>query len=201
MIFMFLILLVNLVISFLNARSCGRMWAESKAIGGWIHVLTWCGAIQSAIGFTTVWSFFIGTVAYLVGYLNSSMISFYSSFLYVLIILPAIGTGILITIESWIQFFREKSLLNLGTAGWNSFAEIYNIYHAVNSFGDAFSIVKDGFSELFDSDSDNDASPILLVILLAVFSLFAGIMTTYWIVQRYAASLPMPEAPNQLSKI
>ncbi len=36
-----LVLGLNLVISFLNARNVGRVWAETKAIGGWIRVVAW----------------------------------------------------------------------------------------------------------------------------------------------------------------
>lgn len=32
-----LVLIFNLVVSFLNARNVGRVWAESKALGGWIR--------------------------------------------------------------------------------------------------------------------------------------------------------------------
>lgn len=56
MLLLMLVLGVNLVISFLNARNVGRVWAETKAVGGWIRVLAWCGAIQSAIGFTYVYA-------------------------------------------------------------------------------------------------------------------------------------------------
>ena len=50
------VMILNLVISFLNARNVGRIWAETKAVGGWIRLLAWCGAIQSAVGFTFVYA-------------------------------------------------------------------------------------------------------------------------------------------------
>ena len=49
-----ILMLVNLVISFFNARSCGKVWAESKAIGGWFRACVWAGAIMAAFGFTNV---------------------------------------------------------------------------------------------------------------------------------------------------
>ncbi len=58
-----LVLGLNLVISFLNARNVGRVWAETKAIGGWIRVVAWAGAIQSAIGFTYVYAFIVAYIA------------------------------------------------------------------------------------------------------------------------------------------
>ena len=38
MLMLVLVLGLNLVISFLNARNVGRVWAESKAVGGWIRL-------------------------------------------------------------------------------------------------------------------------------------------------------------------
>ena len=40
-----LVLGLNLVISFLNARNVGRVWAETKAIGGWIRVVAWATSL------------------------------------------------------------------------------------------------------------------------------------------------------------
>ncbi len=56
-IWLYVILALNFGISWWNARSCGRAWVESKAVGGSIRVLVWCGAIQSAIGFSSVFLF------------------------------------------------------------------------------------------------------------------------------------------------
>lgn len=39
MFMMLIIMLINLGISFYNARSAGQVWAESKAIGGWLRLL------------------------------------------------------------------------------------------------------------------------------------------------------------------
>ena len=46
MLMLFLVLGLNLVISFLNARNVGRIWAESKAVGGWVRLLA--GAAPSS---------------------------------------------------------------------------------------------------------------------------------------------------------
>lgn len=187
------IMVLNLVISFMNARSVGKVWAESKAVGGWIRLLAWCGAIQSAIGFTFVYAIVIGYIALSVGYLPVSMIGVLSSLIYLMIIVPAIGTGIIITIQSWISFARDKSLMNLGVAGWNTFAQAYNTYNAVQSFGPALDTVTEGLGGLFGGDGDSDDESAARVLLLAAIILLAGVMTTTVIVRRYEASLPVSE--------
>ena len=50
--FVFLILLINLWISWHNARVTGLDWVESKHMGGWVRFMCWMGWLQSALGFT-----------------------------------------------------------------------------------------------------------------------------------------------------
>ena len=73
MFMMLIIMLINLGISFYNARSAGQVWAESKAIGGWLRLLVWCGAIQAAIGFTMVYLIIVSYIAVSVGYICYSI--------------------------------------------------------------------------------------------------------------------------------
>lgn len=187
------IMILNLVISFFNARNVGQIWAESKAVGGWIRLLAWCGAIQSAVGFTFVYAIVVSYIAVSTGYLPASMLGVLSSLIYLMIIVPAIGSGIIITIQSWINFAREKSLMNLGVAGWNTFAQAYNTYNAIQSFGPALDTVQEGLGGLFDGDGDSDNST-MRVLLLAAIILLAGVVTTTVIIRRYEASLPVSEA-------
>src|SRR6266436_2256340 len=49
---LFLLLILNFAISWFNAWSVGRVWIESKMIGGLFRMTVWCGAIMSAFGFT-----------------------------------------------------------------------------------------------------------------------------------------------------
>ena len=71
------------------------------------------------------------------GYLPPAMLGVMMNLIYIMIIVPLIGSGIFITIQSWIAFARDKSLSNLGVAGWNTFAQAYNTYNAIQSFGPA----------------------------------------------------------------
>ena len=81
--------------------------------------------------------------------------------------------------------------MNLGVAGWNTFATAYNTYNAIQSFGPALDSVKDGLGGLLgDGDSDDNAAR---VILLAAIVLLAGVLTTNVIIRRYEASLPVSE--------
>ena len=187
-----LILLANLFISFFNARSAGTVWAEAKAVGGWVRILVWCGAIQSAVGFTFIYAYLAAMIAISTGYLDQQAAEVFASLIYVMIIVPAIGTGIVITLQSWIALAREQSLANLGTAAWNTYASAHNIYHAVQGFGGAFDKVASGLGGLFEDNRRDKKDSSGIVILLAVIVVLAGILTTATIIKRYAGTLPMP---------
>ena len=192
MLMLFILVLLNLGISFWNARQAGLAWSESKGVGGWIRVIVWCAAIQAAVGFTSAYAIILGTLAYQFGYLPPQAIQFMMNLTYVLIIVPALGSGLAITIHSWIAFAREKSLMNLGMAGWNTFAQAYNMYNAYQSFGPALSNVMDIVGSMFSSDGDSDSSTARVLVLVAI-AVLAGLLTTSVIVQRYASSLPVSD--------
>lgn len=192
----FVIMLINLVISFFNARNVGRVWEESKAVGGWIRVVVWSGAVMAAIGFTSFYTLVICWLGVTTGYLPREAVNIVHALTYVTIIVPLIGSGIIITIESWIRFAREKSLMNLGVAGWNTFAQGYNIYNAVNSFGGAWDVVSKSIGGLDKDDLDSNNNTVK-AIMIAVFALAAGIITTVVIIRKYSATLPVSEAVRE----
>ena len=183
-----LLLAINFGVSWFNCYAVGGMWAESKAIGGWTRLLAWCGAIQAAIGFSSVIGFAVGFALHATGHLPPNVAKGAASLWYLLVIIPAIGTGLIITIESWIIAFRERSLLNMGTAAYNTFAQIHNMYGAIEGIGEAFK----GIGDLFDSDN-KDAAPVLLAITLVVIALGGGIILTALLIRKYAGRLPLPE--------
>ena len=194
MFMLLLLVLLNIGISYWNAKQAGKVWAESKGVGGWLRILVWCAVIQSAVGFTSAYAIILATLAMQFNYLPPQAIQLMMNLTYVLIIIPALGSGFAITIHSWIAFAREKSLANLGMAGWNTFAQAYNTYNAVQNFGAAFSNVSESLGELFSGDSDGDDASTMRVLMLVAIALLGGVLTTAALVQKYAASLPVSEA-------
>lgn len=184
---LYLILLLNFAISWANCWAVGRIWREARALGGFPRLLAWSGAIQAAIGFSSVVGFAVGFIAHTFGYLPPHVAKAAVSLWYLLIIAPALGTGLVITVHSWIVAFRERSLLNMGVAGYNTFAQLHNMYSAIDGIGDAWK----GVSELFDSD-DPKASLILLAVMLVVLALVGGIVLTYVLIRKYAATSALP---------
>jgi len=192
------ILALNFGVSWLNARTCGRAWVESKAVGGSIRFLVWCGAIQSAIGFSSVFLLPLLFVANAIApeYFTGDQLDAAVSLWYLTIIVPALGTGLLITIESWIAAYRERSLANIGVAAYNTLVQVHNTMGAINSFGPALNAVGKAFSSVAASRGDAKGKAAVLGIMIAVavvaISLSAGVVLTAALIHRYAATVPLP---------
>jgi len=190
MIWVILLLLLNIGISWWNARVAGQAWDETKALGGFIRLVVWSAAIQSAIGFSMGFLFVFGGFAYLVGWLPPEGVQYLSSLFYLLIIVPVLGTGLIITIHSWIVAYRERDLLSMGVAAYNTFAQVHNTVSAFNGIGSAL----DKVSDMFKGGSSDDAKGklALLVILIAVCALLAGTLLTVHLIQKYRGTVPLP---------
>ena len=195
---LFLILALNFGISWWNARTCGRAWVESKAVGGGIRVLVWCGAIQSAIGFSSVFLFPLIFVAnalfpdyFTDEYLNGAL-----SLWYLTIIFPALGTGFIITIESWIAAYRQHSVANLGVAAYNTLAQVHNTMAAIDGLRPAFESVGKMFASAMSGRGDARGKAAILGLMIAILvvglALAAGSILTAVLIHRYAGTVPLP---------
>lgn len=175
------LLVLNLVISWWNCRVVGSMWKESKFVGGFMRVLAWCGAVQAAVGFSSVIMLVLVFTAYATGHLPAKYAEAAGSLWYLLIIVPAIGTGLIITVHSLIQAWRERSMVNMGVAAWNTFASASNLYSAASSVPSAFGKVGDLFK------GDKDQQKVALVLLIVAASIGGGIIITAMLVRHYSA--------------
>jgi hypothetical protein len=193
-----LILSVNLLISYWNASACGKMWIESKAAGGAVRFLVWCGAIQSAIGFSSVLIFPLMFLVHALAptYFTDLYFKGAQSLWYLAVIFPALGTGLALTIESWIAAYRERNAVNMGTAAWNTFAQIHNTAGALGNVGNSFSAVREALGSVFSFSGDEGDAKIRvavigLLIMVAVVSIatVGGVLITAAIIDRYAGTL------------
>lgn len=184
-----LMLALNFGISWFNCYSCGKVWTEAKALGGWPRFMAWCGAIQAAIGFSSVIGFAIGAGLHATGHLPAAVAHGAVSAWYLLIIIPVLGTGLAITIESWIIAFRERSLANMGGAAYNTLAMAHNAYGAVDGIGQALK----GVSSLLDTKDDEGGSNLVLMAFgLVLAALASGILLAAVLIRRYSSTAALP---------
>lgn len=203
-----LIWILNFAISWLNAWGCGKTWNETKHNGGIAHFMNWMGAIMSASGFT--WCYMViaalagsvipieqddGTSAPL---LTAVQLQAFCDLGYMIVIFPIIGSGLAITIHTWGVFYRRRTLANGAAAGWNTFAQIYNIASAFQHVPQAS---KGAWSFFGDSDEKGKG----LVLLLAILAVTGGILTTSMIIRGTAKrtafnrmhSIPRPDVDEE----
>ena len=194
-------LILNFGISWWNAYAVGRAWVETKHNGGWPRFMAWMGAIQSATGFTWCYLFLLAIVAHGLGYLHDDAFMVCLQLGYIVVVPGLLFSGLMIMIDSWAAAYRQRTLANFGTAAYNTFAQIYNTYNAIQDIGPAFKSVVGFFgggrsSGDDDDNNNNNNGAAILVVMIVALALAGGIVTTAAIIRHTAAREPLPE-PHQ----
>ena len=186
-----LLLVVNLWISWHNARVTGLEWVESKYMGGWVRFMCWMGWLQSALGFTWCYALIVVLFARSGGYVDDTTTKATIELAYVVLFPGLFISGTFIWIESLVIAWRQRDLPSMAVASWNTFAEIHNAYSAVEGMGGAVKSLGSLFS-VADED-DLKAAAVAFAIAVVLAALAAGVLTTELIRRHYAGSRPLPE--------
>lgn len=184
MLLLLLVFVLNLGISIFNGVQTGKAWVESKHVGGWRRFMAWCGAIMTAVGFTWCIMVVLGLIAGALHWLDAEHLEVYFSTSYVLLVPVALFTGYAITVNSWANAYRQRTVSSYGVAAYNSFASAYNTYNAVTTFGQAFGKMMNGLSK----NKSKDGQQAMIIVLLLIIAFGGGIMITYWLINKYAAA-------------
>lgn len=174
------VMALNFVFSILNAVSVGRAWTDSKAVGGFFRFVVWCGAIMSFCGFTWTYVLVEALVGQSLGYLTPEDVTGLVSIGYIVLIFPILGSGLGITAHSWLAFARRRSLGNAAIAGYNTFAQVHNMYRAMEGVPRAW----DNVGKLFNSKNSKG----LVLVVLFLIAAILGFLSTYLIVRAVANS-------------
>lgn len=186
---------LNLGISYWNARVVGTVWIETKMMGGFTRFMVWMGAIMAACGFTwclLIFFVFGGHVLF-PEYVTKQMVSVSLSLGYLVIVPAILFSGFMIWIDSIVQAWRRRDLPSMGIAAWNTFAQIHNTYQAIDGIPQAFGEVMNFFGKAASDSDDAKSATFLIVIGLVVMSLVGGIIITMAIIKKYAATVPLPD--------
>jgi hypothetical protein len=187
----FFLLVANFAISWFNAWTVGKVWVETKAVGGFTRFMAWMGAVMSACGFVWVYTIVLALLWHTLNpslpkkyvlsdvYLNGAI-----GLGYLIIILPVLGSGLAITINSWAYFWRRRTFGSGALAGYNSFAQLYNTYQAIQGIPEAVGLV----GKAFKGDGDSDGKKWVLMLALVLIALVGGILTTTAIIRVSARS-------------
>lgn len=189
MIMIGLLWVLNFVISIFNAWGCGHTWDQTKQSDTGIpHFLNWCGAVMSACGFTWCYTILLAFVASVTPHtLEDGSVTTWLSpegfqatleMGYMIVTLPILGSGLVITLESWAYAWRRRTLGSGGIAAYNTFAQVHNAYSAVQTIPGVFSHL----SKFFSSSSGKKDGQGTIVIVLAIAALLSGVLTTVAII-------------------
>jgi hypothetical protein len=181
---MLFLLVVNFAISWMNAHYVGKAWAESKVVGGWPRVMAWCAAIMSASGFTWCYLTVISLLIAAGGWLPMEYVKVALELGYVLVVFPILGTGMAIWVDSLIEAWKRRDILSVGTAAWNTFAQVHNVYSAASNLPGIFEHLGDAFNGA--EDDDLKLRLLLIAILIVLFAAAGGVFTTFAIVRSSA---------------
>ena len=187
-------LALNFGISYANSVSVGRMWSESKAIGGSFRVFAVAGYVMAIAGFTMVYG---GILLLLAPHIIPMIPALYwipvyeltaltGDLLFVLIIAFIIPSGFVIWFNSFVHFWRRKTLVNGFVLGWNTFAQIRNVTLAARALPSAFSRITEGlFGKNRRRSNGKNSFVATLAILIVLIALLGGYFTASSIVKKY----------------
>ncbi len=177
---------LNLIISIWNSIATGNVWVEANHAGGGRKFMAWIGYLMAGLGFS--WNILIVITFVLLANekLTLTEAEGLLSLGYIVMVPGFLFAGYAIMFNSWANAYRKRTVANFGVAGYNTFANAYNTYHAVKDMPDAFRAVAKVFS-----GGKSGRSAFLLLLLLA--SVLAGFIIAGVIVWRVAANdEPLP---------
>lgn len=197
MIFLIGILALNIGISWWNCYAVGSSWDYVQQNGGLMHkLLLWSGAIQAVIGFsmpillilafTSVSLMASGETPTLSPEEAAQMFEAMVSLWYLAVILPALGTGTIIMVESWKTAIERRDFGSIGRAAYNTFANIHNFSGAWSGIGRAFASVAEAFSGTGKGGKNGGKIMVVIIlIIMVVVALLAGAFITASLIKRY----------------
>lgn len=195
MFMIFAILLLNTVVWYVNSTNVGRFWSERHQLPGWTQFMLWCGAIMAVCGLTSV----LVTVITLAMYdlhafeflamqlfeveltprdVEGLVMSVFNA-AYLGIVFPVIGSGLAITINSWIVAAARRDAVSIGIGIYNTGAQIHNMVSAARHVPEAFEGLGNWFKDLeIDSDNAKGYALLTLFLLPLIVSLGLAILLT-----------------------
>jgi len=191
---LFLLLLLNLVISVFNAYSVGRYWTERGQLPTWSRIMMWSGAIMSVCGFFVVYVTLLTMVmselhafeflaqAFLKIKLEpgevQELVQTIFEIAYLGVIFPILGTGLAITVNSWVVAAAKRDPGSIGLAIYNTGAQVHNLVSAVRNIPRATQHLSGGLKIKFGKDSGKAFAYLALLLLPIVISLGGALAST-----------------------
>lgn len=176
---LFVVLGINLLVGILDMVFAGRAWVDAKQAGGFFRFLAWCVYIMSGLAFSSI--LLVAEIYGLIlwGKVPEDMLTSIVYAWYLLVIVPVLGTGLVITLVSIQQAFRSRRLGDILIAGYNTYAMVHNTLSAIDT-------VPKAIRSLFKNLKGKDAGYLILFVVFTLLPLILGFGISWIGVQRIA---------------
>ena len=174
---------LNLGISIWNAYVTGKVWVEAKHAGGVHRFMAWMGYLMASVGFSWDILVLIGILLHSLGKITPEQATLLFQVGYVLLVPGFLFSGYAIMFQSWANAYREHSVVNIGVAAYNTYANIHNTFNAIDNFPKGFGSVFKSFTGGSGKSKANG-----LILFVAVLCVLSGFIIAALIVHRVAAS-------------
>lgn len=104
-----------------------------------------------------------------------------------------LGSGLVIWATSLYAAWIRRDAVSIGVAGWNTFAQAHNTYRAMSGIPEAFRV----FTGSLSKSNNKNTGGALIVLLIVLFAVIAGVMTTAGIISRYAGTKALPDEAEE----
>lgn len=181
-----LFLVLNFVISWANAWAAGTTWYEADR--GWPWLVKWSTAIMSAVGFTWCFLQIVVRVGWSTELLPQKVATGSIALGYVIILVPLLLTGMVITIEAIRQAWRTRRPSAVVVATYDFVAMTHNTYEAIHVLPEVLHSLGDFVGDSWDDEElFGIIGGVLLWVALFIvtLSLGAGILLTKALIKRY----------------
>ena len=185
-----IVLVLDFVISWTNARYVGRYWSESKEVGGSFRTYIVSGYAMAIAGFTMVYGYLLLLISPVFLQMANAdpetILAFRqltADMIYFLCVAAVIPSGFFIWIRSLKDAWEQRTLSSGLTAGWNSYAQLRNTVDAARNAPSALRrIIKALFGG--KGKKKGDAIVALCAILVVIIALFGGYFTASAIMKK-----------------
>lgn len=115
---------LNLGISIWNAYVTGKVWVEAKHAGGVHRFMAWMGYLMASVGFSWDILVLVGILLHSLGKITPDQATLLFQAGYVLLVPGFLFSGFAIMFQSWANAYRNHSVVNMGVAAYNTYANI-----------------------------------------------------------------------------
>jgi hypothetical protein len=208
--FFFLTLALNFAISWANARAAGKIWSESKEIGGMLRVNAVVAYILAIAGFTMVYGCILALLMphllpILVEGMTAEMLwssqQLAADILYILVAAFVVPLGFFVWFQNAVSFWRRRTLSEGLRLGWNTYAQVRNTVSVARNAPSALGRIA---KALFGGKKKGNAIVIMAAIFIVLLAVLGGYFTASTIMKNadyeydlFEGMRPMGEPPPE----